>query len=190
MAVKILQHNDTPNLVVIGAVISYPNIFAARLNDLSGDMEFSYDLLIPKTTDMGDYKKVIAMVSEDKWGSTIPEFKNKHLKDGDLKIKDGEIMDGYADNWFITIKMKEAKGKPTIVDLAKNPLTSADAIAGGDFVNSFFSVYAYDRGGNRGIGFGINTVQLKELGARFGGGASSASAMDALDAFADDDMGI
>lgn len=189
---KIVRYNDTNNLVFAGFVASFPAVVNPKLNTADSDKEkhfyeYTIDILIPKDTDMKDFDMVVETAKSDKWGTKIPDFRYPYLKDGDKKFnKDGEIYEGYNGCWYVTVKNDE-NSKPRVIDLAKNELTRPDAIVGGDVVNVFCNVYAYGPiAGNAGIGFGLNTVQLKEKSENpFGGGIGKKAASDFLDQFND-----
>jgi hypothetical protein len=190
---KINQWKDTTSLVLSDVMCSYPAVTAPKLNNLSGNMEYSVDLLIPKAdkVDMAGFNKVISIVKEDKWGSGVPTFRYDFLKDGDMNIdKEGEIRGGYVGVQYITAKSQE-KDPPVVVDLMNKDLTGG-AIAGGDILNVFVRAYAYDRAGNKGIGFQVVRVQLKRKADEpLGGGVSQGAAVDAFKEYAtDDDMMI
>ena len=133
----IKQHGDGTTLVISKAFASFPVLIKPKLNDLNDDMEFGVDVLFSKDTDMTEFEKVIAKVKFDKWGRDVPAFKYQFLKDGDAHTdKEGNLREGYAGMWFITVKSKEDK-PPVVIDLAGNDITREDGIVGGDVIDAF-----------------------------------------------------
>lgn len=197
LTMKISQHNDSTSLIFTQTVCSFPNVLVPKLNTLSGNMEYSIDLLIPKgEVDRTEFDKAIAQAKEDKFGANVPDFKYEFLKDGDKNIdkKTGEVRGGYEGVWYIGAKTQE-NDPPAAVNRMKENLTgqgSDNTIVGGDIVNCFVIAFGYSRGGNSGISFDLKSVMLRDKADKpFGGGVSGKAATSAFDQYdPDDEMGI
>lgn len=162
------------------ARLSWPNLFEARLNDLSGKVEFSCQLIIDKDEPGLDVmKKAAAAAAEAKWGSNIPKGLRSPFRDGDAEKDDNPDYEGMI---FLNMKSNQ---KPGVVDEDVNPIIDPADLMAGDWVRCTFNAYAYDQKGNRGVAFGLNNVQRVEKGDPLAG--SRARAEDDFSAYADND---
>jgi hypothetical protein len=147
------------------ARLAWPNLFEARLNDLSGNVEYSCQLLIAKG-DPGLAPMVTAVNAaiEKKWGTNPPKNLRKPFRDGDDE-KEGNP--DYKGMVFINMKSKQ---KPGIVDEDVNPIIDQADLMMGDYVRCSFNAYAFDQKGNRGVAFGLRNVQRMGKGEPLQGG--------------------
>ena len=153
--------------ILIGPVrFSYPNLFKARLNQLSGKAEYSVVVLIEKgeggaatLQTVKEAIKEIATKAELRKGSRNP------LKDGD---EDDGPHPGY---WYFNAKCNEDY-PPLVVDGARNPVDAKAGWTGGDWGNVKVTLYAYNKGGNSGVGVSLRGVQFTRKGEPFGNGGT------------------
>lgn len=194
---QIIRPND-PNtgkpmnaVVFANMVLSFPHLIKATLNTSDKDprnhyLEYSGDVLIPKTVDLSVLEGLFAELAAKKWPDYDPEPKSP-IKDGDKKInnkRERKPMTEYHGHWYVTVRTKEANGKPMCVDLAKKPLERPDDIVGGDVCNVLANAFAYDANGNVGFSFSPHTIKLIEKStAPFGGGISASAGMDVMDQY-------
>lgn len=90
---------------------------------------------------------------------------------------DGETSgkDGYEGYMALTGHRKEGDGRMKVLDSDKTPLYQGNTLItpgrvyAGCYVNAKVEFFAYDGGGNKGIGCGLLVVQRKGDGASFGG---------------------
>jgi hypothetical protein len=182
--------------VVTGKVrLSYPTLFKARAAEEGQDPKFSVELLIPKT----DTKTVAkiraaqnAAAGTDKgrkalgdsapvWGSDrFPHKKfTDTLRDGD----DDEENEGRPErtgNWFMNVR-SSAQYKPGVVDKDLQPVLDESEVYGGVYARVSITGYAFNTQGNKGISFGLNSVQILGYGDSFG-----TAREDAAEVFGDD----
>lgn len=193
--------------VVTGKVrLGFPHLFKARAAEEGQDPKFSTEILIPKA----DTKTVAkiraaqnAAANSEKgrkalgdsipvWGSEkFPHKKfNDTLHDGD----DPDENDGHPEregHWFMNIRSSE-QYKPGVVDKDRQTVLDQSEVYGGVFARVSMSAYAYSTSGNKGISFGLNSVQVLGYGDPFGSARENAEEVfdDDFedDAPADDDL--
>jgi hypothetical protein len=194
-----MTNTTTGNMkVVTGKVrLSFPNLFKARAAEEGQDPKFSVEILIPKT-DTKTVAKIRAAqnaAAESEKGrkalgdpSPFSKFGgekfnakkfNDTLRDGD----DPDEQDGReerAGNWFMNVRSSE-QYKPGVVDKDLQPIVDQSEVYGGVFARVSMSAYAYAVQGNKGVSFGLNSVQVLGYGDPLG-----AAREDAAEVFADD----
>jgi hypothetical protein len=167
----------------VQGVVSYPNLFKAKRNNLNGKEEYSVDVLIDKKADLKVVHAAINAAIEKKFGND-PKKHPKNLK-SPLKDGDEKGTPEYAGKFYITCKANAAEAKLILCDNTLQPLQHPSDIQGGDFVNVNVNFYAYDANGNRGVSAGLQGVQLvRKTDKPFSGRPSRAE--DMFESFADD----
>lgn len=167
----------------IQGVVSYPNLFKAKRNNLNGKEEYSVDILIDKKADLTNVNAAIKAAVEKKFGND----NKKHPKNLKLALKDGDDKGTpeYAGKYYITCKSDASKSKILLCDNTLQPLQHESDIQGGDVANVNVNFYAYDANGNRGVSAGLQGVQLvRKTDKPFSGRAHRAE--DMFESFADD----
>lgn len=164
--------------VITGKVrTSYCKLMRPQKNEMNGKLEYSSQILIPKS----DSQTVEALraaakaAMAAKW-PTPPKGLRNPLRDGDAETKaDGSPLGKeYAGCWFINVKASEDR-KPTVIDMSGNELFEVDSVVSGDYIRVSVNAYAYDAAGNRGVAFGLNNVQLVAKGEPLGAPKMSAA---------------
>lgn len=182
--------------VVTGKVrLSFPNLFKARAAEEGQDPKFSVEILIPKS----DTKTVAkiraaqnAAAGTDKGrkalGDTVPTWgsdkfnRNKWtdtLRDGD-DPDENDGRDERKGHWFMNIRSSE-QYKPGVVDKDLQPVVDQSEVYGGVYARVSMSAYAFAIQGNKGISFGLNSVQVLGYGDPLG-----AAREDAAEVFNDE----
>jgi hypothetical protein len=171
------------NVVVqVQGVVSYPNLFKPKRNNLSGKDEFSTDVLFSKKADIKVLNDAINAAIEKKFGND----KSKHPKNLTLPIKDGDAKGTpeYAGMYYITVKADAANNRVILCDNQLQPLQHESDIQGGDTVNVKVQVYAYDNI-KKGVSCGLMGVQLvRKTDTPFNGRPRNAE--DMFESLADD----
>ena len=124
------------------------------------------------------------------------------FSDGNTKGKidaDGEfqVYKGYANTTVVNTK-RQAKLKPPVV-VGPNPnipITDEEEVYGGRWARAQVNAFAYDVGGNKGVAFGLNMIQLLDHDEPFGQSNNAANVFDneddgsneAASTFGSDDM--
>lgn len=177
--------------VVTGKVrLSYPQLFKAKAAEEGQDPKFSVEVLIPKS-DTKTLAKIraaqnaAAAASErgkkalgdsvPTWGSD--KFPHKKftdtLRDGD----DDDENDGRDErkgHWFMNVRSSE-KFKPGVVDKNLDDVQDQSEVYGGVYARVSMTAFAFSTQGNKGVSFGLNSVQVLGYGDSFGGERENAS---------------
>ena len=170
---------------------SYVNIFEARENDLNGKMEYSMQLLIPKTA-----KKTLALINgvvseslKKKFGNNPPASLRNPLRDGDEPTDEGEPRaKEYHGHWFVNISNTRAPG---IVDQQRTELLVATDLVSGDYVRVSLNAYSYSNKGNKGTSLGLQNVQLVRKGEPLGNTIAAEDEFDDVENEEyEDDLGL
>lgn len=143
--------------------VSFPAVFQAKLNELSGKTEYSIVMLIDKKSDLTGMKKLAADAAREKWGEKIPQGIRNPFRDGDTEKAGRE---GYEGCYFITAKSTQ---KPGVVDESLQPIINVEDFYPGCYARATVTAYAYDNKGNRGVAFGLQNLQKVKDGEPFSG---------------------
>jgi hypothetical protein len=173
--------------------LSFPSLFKATAMKAGDKPAFSCHLILPPDhPDLPALLAAIREVANGKW-TTNGEAMLKQLsaqdrvclRKGDTKMKNGEVLDGYAGNLFVSAR---SQSRPTIVDQNRAPLDEASGKPySGCYVNAFIAIWAQTgQYGNR-INAQIQAVQFAKDGDPFGGGG--AASPDVFDTLSDEFAG-
>ncbi len=105
--------------------------------------------------------------SLEKWGGKIPDNFRSPLHDGDREKPDNPI---FEHCYYINAKCKEA---PQVVDQNVEPITDPDDLYSGCYGNISLTFYAYNCGGNKGIGVLLGNIQKIKDGPKLNGRLSA-----------------
>jgi hypothetical protein len=170
--------------VITGKVrLSYPELFKARAANEKSDPKFSVEVLIPKS-DTKTLDKIRAAqnaaASSDRGkkalGDPAPvygsdKFNAKKFED---TLRDGDDPDeneGRPEregHWFMNVR-SSAKYKPGVVDKDLQPVMDESEVYGGVYARVSMTAYPFSVEGNKGVSFGLNSVQVLGYGDPFGG---------------------
>mgnify|MGYP000328963140 FL=1 len=153
-----------------------------------GDMKYSTQLWIPKedTATLGKIENAIEAAKETgktKWGGKIPAKLNLPLRDGDEEVDD----DGNAKapgHYFMNVSSKD---KPGIIDRFKQPVDDPERVYSGVYARVSINAFGYSTGGNKGVSFGLNNVQIIKDGEFLGGRSSADADFDEFELDEEDD---
>lgn len=174
---------NTSTKVVTGKVrLSYPNLFKARAAEEGQDPKFSVEILVPKS-DTRTVEKIRAAqnaaAASDKgrkalgdsaptWGSE--KFPHKKftdtLRDGD-DDDENEGRPERAGHWFMNVR-SSAQYKPGVVNKDLEEVSDQSEVYGGVYARVSMTAYAFSTQGNKGVSFGLNSVQVLGYGDSFG----------------------
>ena len=151
--------------------VSFPYVFE-KAKSLEAGKEGKYEitLYIPKSEDISKLRANLEKVAKEAFGAkfqSLEKLKHPPIKDGD----DKDPSDPAYGHWIV--RAKSAK-RPVVVDGARSPIESKDALYGGCFgrINITPASYAIPTGW--GVTLYLNAVQKVKDGERFGGGGVSA----------------
>jgi hypothetical protein len=155
--------------------VSYPKVFKAEKNNLSGENEYSVQALFAKGADLSPLIKAAKDAMEKKWGadkSKWPKNIRTPFRDQAERAKVDEatgkkiMPPGYEEGAiFINLKSKQ---RPGVVDQNVQDIIDETQFYAGCYAIASVSVYAYDAKGNRGVSFGLGNIQKVADGEPFG----------------------
>ena len=158
------------NLVTPKFRVSYPKVFKAELNKLSGKAEYSVVALFDKDADLKPLREAVKAAIIEKWGadaSKHPKNLRNPIRDQADKAKDGVMPAGHVEGaYFLNLKSTQ---KPGVVDESVQPILDESQFYAGCYARASVSVYAYDQAGNRGVGIGLTNIQKVADGEPFSG---------------------
>lgn len=157
-----MTHTITPR-----GRVSFANVFKPKLNTLNNKLEYTMDLLFPKTQDISSLKNEIRRVIADKWPDKDMTGKLKlPIKDGDsLKSNGNAYPPEYHGHVFVTFK---SEIQPGLVDAQRQPIISPNEFYSGCFAVVHYRAFAYDHTANKGVSLGLNNIQKVAEGESFG----------------------
>lgn len=160
--------------------LSYANVWEAQapMNNPNGPKKFSAALLISKsdTKTMDRLKAAIkALLNDDE----VQKVLGNRTKGIDLPIRDGDEKEedttgAYKGHWYVNAKANEDR-PPVILDRSGNEIMDRGEVYSGCYCQAVIGLYPYNKGGNRGIGVGLNGLKKIKDGDHLGGGSVSSS---------------
>lgn len=177
------------NTLTIGeARLSYCNLFQPKppFNNPQGDPKYSTTVLVPKTNLAAKaaidtaINAAISTGISSKWDGKKPAMLAICVHDGDgLRPSDGEPFGPECKGcWVFTASCKPER-PPFVVDGNVQPIIQQSEIYSGVFGNVNVSFFAYNSGGKKGIGCGLNGFQKTRDGEPLGSAVSAAEAFGA-----------
>ena len=141
--------------------------------DPQGKMKYSLALLIPKSlaSSLGPLRAAITEVAQAKWGAKAEQIlktaKYPTIRDGDAKVDDdGKVDSTYKGHFYLSIRSDR---KPQVIDGKKQPVFTDEDVHSGCLIRCSVAVFPYEQSGNRGVGLGLNNVQVLEKRTRLDG---------------------
>jgi len=170
----------SPTKVVTGQVrLSYVNLLRPRAQEEGKDPKYSCAVLIPKT-DKDTVAKIHAAVKvaaengKELFGGKIPPNLKTPLRDGDTERDD----EAYAGHWFLNASSFD---KPGLVDENVQEVLDPSMVYSGTYARVSLNFYPYSQKGNRGVGAGLQNVQLLPGGAALSGRSRPSDDFSAVD---------
>jgi hypothetical protein len=150
--------------------VSYPNVFKAKKNIMSGKDEFSMVALFPKNADLSKLKAAAEAAIVQEFGADKAKWPKKlrsPFRDQAEKEKDGQLPMGHeAGAIFLNLKSMQ---RPGVVGPDVQPIMDESQVYAGCFGRAAISVYCYNQAGNVGVAFGLQHFQKTKDGEPLGG---------------------
>lgn len=147
--------------------VSFPAVFEAKLNQLSGNNEYSIQMIFDKSADLTALKKMAQLAAKEKWGDNLPAKLRSPFRNGDeyndTADNPRQELEGKI---FVNCKSKQ---RPGLVDGSLNAIIDQNEFYGGCYARATVRPYAYDQKGNRGVAFGLLNIQKLRDGEPFSG---------------------
>lgn len=167
------------NLVLPTAVGVYVALFSPRDpmpgSDATKKPRYQITLLYPKDKAEALLRPLMesaVKVADGKWPgkglSIVKNMRYKVVRDGDADYPDDPTFRGM----YYVKASTEADPKrrpPTVIDAHKNHVLDDEGAYSGCTFNVSVRLYPFDRSGNRGVGIGLNNVQVVKRGVRLDG---------------------
>lgn len=145
--------------------LSFPALFTPKAFSDDQEAKYGASFIIAKTntTLVGEVKKAIDAVIQDKWKGKKPSGLKVCLRDGDEKAD----TDGYGDE--VVFISASSKKRIPIVDRDLSPIDEADAkIYAGCYVNATVELWAQDNKWGKRVNAQLKAVQFVRDGEAFG----------------------
>jgi len=142
---------------------SYVRVFEPA-EQPNGDMAYSVQMLFPKDADLTELRAAAELAMTKQFGEKAkwPKQYWNPFRDGDTERDSAE----YKNTIFILAK---TKNQPGIVDENVQPILSQDEFYSGCYARASVVFYGFDKGGNTGLGVGLNHVMKVKDGERLDG---------------------
>lgn len=135
--------------------LAFPALAEPRAMNPSAEPKYQATLLFPRGADLSALMAAARAAATSKFGKGVSL---KHLRN---PFRDGSEREGY-DGFEAGCKFINAtsKFKPALIDRNGDDLTADDQrIYPGVWVRAKLTCYAYDQAGNRGVAFGLVSIQ-------------------------------
>lgn len=160
------------DLITPAGIGSYVSVLEPKA-DPKGKLKYSLALLIPKSRakELAPLQAAIKEVAAAKWGAKaeaiLKAAKYPAIRDGDAKVDgDGAVDPIYKGHYYLSIRSDR---KPQVIDGKKQPVFTDEDVYSGCLVRCSIAVFPYEQSGNKGIGLGLNNVQVLEKRSRLDG---------------------
>lgn len=146
--------------------------------DDKGKMWYSLSILISKAREkeLAPLRALIETAAKGMFGPNAMQqmqggVLRNPIRDGDQRfLADSGLYKAYKGMLYISARTNR---KPQVLDAAKNPIFSDEDVYSGCMVRAHVSVFAYNKAGNRGVGLGLNHVQVLQKLERLDGRKSA-----------------
>lgn len=153
--------------------ISYPHVFKAVKNNLNGDMEYDLIALFAPGANLEGMKAAAQNACLREWGpdrTKWPAINRNPFRDQAEKMKNGALPDGYvAGAIYMSFRCKADKHKPIIVDQNRQAIIEESKFYPGGWAKANVNAYAFAKGTNYGVAFGLNMLQFVRDDTPFSG---------------------
>ena len=171
------------NLMTPEFRVAYANVFKPRKNDLSGEDEYSINMLFAPGADLTALKAAAREALVKKFGPDPSKWptglRNPFRDQAERQRKDANgvpltgpngqplLQDGHvAGAIFLSCKSKQ---RPGLVDEAVQDIIQEHQFYSGCYARATVRPYYYDNKGNRGVAFGLQNIQKLRDGDPLGG---------------------
>ena len=136
--------------IVLKGIISYPNVFEAKQINGKGDPKFSASIILDPQTDWAAVQACVQEALVTKFGvGSIPQNYKSPFSQADE--------DGFPGLWLI----HGYSDRPVqVTDQRVQPVMDRSQVFAGCVVNVYVRFYGFDNAGNKGVGVGLNAVQI------------------------------
>lgn len=148
--------------------VSFPELFKTRSFN-GGAEKFSVTMLFPVGEKLTEMKAAAKAAAVEKWGKKIPETLRIPFRKTDEKPD----LAGYEPGAIFVKAVANPDFPPERLDIHGQKILSAADIYAGCFARAFVACFAYDAAGNKGVSFGLRSIQKVADGEPLGGGGGT-----------------
>lgn len=195
---KAFIHPKSGNLVTPKGRILWNSLFEVRKRKV-GEGKFEFNLLIPKSADIGAMKEAAIEAGKDKFAKAFKDAAGKwpssirspfkKTAENDKLVAGLEEAGLKAEDWPVFFAAR-SKDKPGVVGPnGKADGVDAEQVYPGRHAKATLQAFAYENDGNKGVTFGLINVQLLDNDEELvigGGRVSAESEFDAVEGAGDD----
>lgn len=164
-------------LIIGPGRLSFPAIFQPQREDMGG--KYGLTILLPPDYNIQPLVDALLAAATEKWGADKSKWP-KNMNGPKQVIRDAADkahLAGYEPGWkFIGLK---SKTQPGIVSATLDAVTDAKEAYAGRWCRVTARAYAYDNV-LKGVGFGLQNVQLLRHDTPFSGGGRAQDDFDAM----------
>lgn len=170
---------------------SYVNVFQAKppFNNPTGEAKFSVTILVPKSNvqakaviDQAIAAAIEAGVST-KWSNVRPPQPAVCIHDGDgVRPSDGQAFGEECRGCWVFTASAKADHPPFVVDAQVQPIIDPTKVYSGMWGNVSVSFFPYNSAGKKGIGCGLNGLQVTRDGEPLSARVTAQDAFQAVGA--------
>lgn len=156
--------------------VSFPWVFKAQppMQPGNGEPKYGVSMLFDadaqKSPQFAAMKKLAVQAAREKFGDKLkPDGKGwfvglrNPFRDGAEKPD----LEGYGEG--VVFASATSKMQPGLVDASLNRIISQEEFYAGCYARATVVAYGYDKGGNKGVAFGLNNLQKLADGESFSG---------------------
>jgi hypothetical protein len=158
---------------------SFPSLFEPTSMHENQEKKYQLTMLFPKDTDLKALKKIAKNAMNEKFKKGKPKGFKSPFRKGSEKPD----LEGYADTTFVKASSKR---KPGIVDQRKKDITDPEKIYPGIWLRAVVNAFAYDTAGNKGVSFGLQSVQIVKDDDSFYGDSNPEKDFDEIETEVED----
>lgn len=157
--------------------LSFPNLFQ-RSKPIPPATEGSYgaNLIFPVGVDRKILEAAVVQVLKDKCPDALSDDPKKRVKVKNPFKDQGEMLkyDGYTEGGFF-ISATSRQNKPAVVDTSGAVITDESKVYPGVWAVCTIRPFWYDKGVNKGVSFGLQSVMIVADDGNLGGGGEDLS---------------
>ena len=166
---------ESGNIRTCPVRLSFPNLFK-RSKPIPPAIEgtFGANLLFPLCADPAVLKAAHDETRNEKWGpdpKKWPKFSHSAFKPQDEMLK----YEGYNEGGFY-ISATSRQNRPTLVDAKGQIITDETLVYPGVWAVCTVRPFTYDKGVNKGVSFGLQSVMIVADDKNLGGGGENVAA--------------
>jgi hypothetical protein len=161
---------------------SYVTLFQPRQVNGAGDAKYSVQMLFDKHTDLKDFKAAVLAIATEAFGPKAGDIFGANklklhspLRDGDAEREDRPE---YAGKVFANASSKR---KPGLVDRNRDVIISEEDCYSGCTMRASVGLFSYDTNGNKGVGVGLNNIQVIKKGPHLDGRKAAEDEFEAIE---------